>query len=192
METNKAFFEDLIRDRRLSLRQLAKRMDILPSQLSLTFNGKRRMQISEAVKIAQILGTPINEVMVNAGIEEAAMGRKRCKVVGAMAGIGVVNKTANIERTIAPEGLPTDSMAIQARTAETPLSWMDGWVFFCTVKQSPEELLSRFCYIGIDDGQEVMATIQRGYTPGTYNLSGPYQASSQRLSWACPVVQTRN
>lgn len=195
MEVNKRFFDDLLKDRGLSLRQLSKRMDILPSQMSLTLNGKRRMQISEAVKIAQILGAPINEVMINAGIEAARSDRRRCDVLGILQGDGSVAAVQGSERTIAPEGLPEDCQAVQARTAESPLGWMDGWVFFCSGKQEPKELVGRFCWIKIEGGPEVLATIRRGYDPGTYTLMGPLASRemvSQRIEWAAPVVLTRH
>lgn len=192
-DVNKRFFEDLLRDRSMSLRQLAKRMDILPSQLSLTFTGKRRMQIAEAVKIAQILGTTINEVMINAGIEEAKLDRQRVRVVGILNGEGEVDTNeSTIERTIAPQGLPSDCTAIQARTADSPLAWLDGWVFFCNGRQPPEELIGKFCHVKIADGPAVLATIGRGYSSGTYNLSGPFSRVSQRLEWASPIIATRN
>ncbi len=59
---DKRYFDDLMRDRGISLRELSRRLDILPSQMSLTFSGKRRMQLSEAVRIAQILNVQLNDV----------------------------------------------------------------------------------------------------------------------------------
>lgn len=193
MNVNKAFFEDLMRDRQLSLRQLAKRLDILPSQLSLTFNGKRRMQITEAVKIAQILGANVNEVMVNAGIEAARQGQARATVIGIMTGSGIVlPNTGTMEKTIAPDGLPDSAQAIQARTADTPFAWTDGWVMFCGDRQPPEAVMGRFCLVKIAGGDLVVSTVRRGYSPGTFNLSGPYVKESQRIEWASPIFLTRH
>lgn len=194
MDTNKKFFEDLLRDRRLSLRQLAKRLDILPSQLSLTFNGKRRMQIAEAVKIAQILGAPINEVMLHAGIEEARTDRRRVTITGYMNGKFEVlpNDPESTERTLLPEGLPGDCRAIQARTAGTPMAWADGWVLFANGQQDPEEVLGTFCIVKMTDGTEAVGTLGRGYEPGTYSLHGPISRTSQRLEWASRIILTRH
>lgn len=194
MDVKKSFFLDLLRDKRMSLRTLAKRMDILPSQLSLTFSGVRRMQIAEAVKIAQVLGAPINEVMVNAGIEEARTDRRRCKVVGFLNGDCEVDAPADgvIDKTLMPEGLSSECEAIQARTVGTPMAWADGWVFFSTEKQDPDDLEGRFVRAKIKDGPEVLATIRRGYEPGTFNLSGPRNLVSQRIDWAKAIVLTRH
>lgn len=194
MDVKKSFFMDLLRDKRMSLRTLAKRMDILPSQLSLTFSGTRRMQIAEAVKIAQVLGAPINEVMVNAGIEEARTDRRRCKIVGFVNGDSEIHPPEDgvIDKTLMPEGLSSECEAVQARTTGTPLAWADGWVFFSNGKQDPDELEGRFVRAKIKDGPEVLATILRGYEPGTYNLSGPRNMVSQRIEWAKAVILTRH
>lgn len=192
MVVNRRFFDDMLKDRQISLRTMAKRMDMLPSQLSLTFSGKRRMQITEAIRISQILGVPVNEVMVNAGIEEARVGRRRSTVAGILNGLGHVMPATELERTIAPEGMPEGCTAIQARTADSPLSWLDGFVIFCDAQQAPEDMLGRFCWAKITDGPEVLAVIRRGYTPGTFNLSGPFTMESQRLDWVRPALITRH
>lgn len=194
MPTNKKFFEDLLRDRRMSLRQLSKRLDILPSQISLTFNGKRRMQISEAVRIAQILGAPLNEVMLNAGIEEVRTDRNRVTITGYMNGEYEVIPAdpGTVERTLLPDGLPADSRAIQCRTAGTPVAFTDGWMLFSNGKQDPEELLGTFCVAKIQGGSEVIGTLSKGYELGTYTLHGPVPRTSQRLEWAARILITRH
>ena len=45
MTVDRRFFENLLADRNMSLRQLATKMDMSHSQLSLTFSGARRMQL---------------------------------------------------------------------------------------------------------------------------------------------------
>ncbi|MND38633.1 hypothetical protein D3C76_47590 [compost metagenome] len=188
----KSFFDDALMTRGMSLRQLAKRMDVLPSQLSLTFNGKRRMQMAEAVRISQLLGVSLNEVIVAAGISEAAA--RRCKVIGILAGDGLVSdvESGTIERVAVPEGMPAEVAAVQARTSESALAWMDGWVFFINGEQVPSELLDRFCLVRLDDGRRVMATLRRGYTSGTFNLAGLTTIQNQRVVAASPVLITRH
>ena len=82
MPVNKKYFDDLMKDRRISLRAIAREMNCSPSQLSRTFGGYRRMQLAEAATIARMLGVPVVEVMVNAGIEEVRGERKYAKVIG--------------------------------------------------------------------------------------------------------------
>lgn len=192
MEVNKRFFEDLLKDRRLSLRSVARQMDILPSQLSLTLSGKRRMQIAEAVKLGQILGAPMAEVMIAAGIEEAKTDRRRCNVIGHLLGSGQVEMVEKgaVERVMVPDGLPGEVCAIQARTIDSPFSYMDGWLYFVLAeKQEPSELIGCFTLAKLEDGPLVMGTLRRGYSTGTYNIhSGPQNLTSQRIEWASKVV----
>lgn len=189
---NKAFFDDLLVSKSMSLRQLAKRMDILPSQLSLTFSGKRRMQMAEAVRISQLLGAPLNEVMASAGIVEATA--RRCKVVGVLNGDGFISEVDkdSIERVMMPDGMPAEVVAVQARTAESPLAYMDGWVMFCNGEHAPEEMLDRFCSVKLTDGRQLLGTIRRGYSPGTFNVSGNVPLLNQRVTVASPVLLTRH
>ena len=192
MAVNKRFFEDLMRDRRISLRSVARQLDMLPSQLSLTLSGKRRMQIAEAVKIGQILGAPMAEVMIAAGIEEARTDRRRCNVIGHLTGTGqveMVDKGA-VERVTVPDGLPDEVCAIQARTIDSPFSYMDGWLYYVHAeKQEPGELIGCFTLAKLENGPLVMGTLRRGYSTGTYNVhSGPQNLTSQRLEWASKVI----
>lgn len=139
---DKRYFENLMRDRGISLRGLAKRLDILPSQLSLTFNGKRRMQMDEAVRIGQILGVTLHEVAINAGITAARADVGRVRVTGILRGDGMVGEQSHIERTTTQMPLPEGAEAIHARTADSPLSWMDGWVLFTDARGEPSEVLN--------------------------------------------------
>lgn len=192
MPVNKRFFDDLMKDRRLSLRSIARQMDMLPSQLSLTLSGKRRMQITEAVRLGQILGAPLSDVMIAAGIEEAKLDRRRCNVIGHLLGTGeveLVDKGA-IERVTVPDGLPDGVFAIQARTMDSQFSYMDGWLFYGkSERQDPSELLSCFCMVKLEGGPIIISTIRRGYSPGTYNLqAGPVNITSARIEWASRIL----
>jgi hypothetical protein len=55
-----------------------------------------------------------------------------------------------------------------------------------------DDMLGRFCWAKITGGPEVLAVIRRGYTPGAFNLSGPFTMESQRLDWVRPVLITRH
>lgn len=192
MPVNKRFFDDLMKDRRLSLRSIARQLDMLPSQLSLTLNGKRRMQITEAVKLGQILGAPMAEVMIAAGIEEARLDRRRCNVIGHLTGTGEVQlvEPGSVERVMVPDGLPDDVFAIQARTMDSAFSYMDGWVYFgSSEKQDPADLTGCFSLVQIVGGALMMGTIRRGYSTGTFNVqAGPMNLTSQRIEWASKII----
>ncbi len=191
---DRRFFETIMAGKKLSLRSLASRMELSHSQLSLTFSGQRRMQLDEATKLAEIFGVPLHRIAEAAGVADARSNGKRVDVLGAMTGNGIVELYGEgiIERTIAPDGLPDNVVAVQAHTADSASSWMDGFVFFFVKPSQVEpDAIGRFCFAKIEDGPAVMATVRRGYRTGTFNLSGPYTKDSERLEWASPVIMTR-
>lgn len=181
--------------RKISLRQLAEKMGLAHSALSITFSGSRRMQLEEAAQLSNIFGVPIHEIVENAGVSARPISSARVNVTGALRGDGHVEKISgkHVERTSAPPGSPEGTEAIQSRTADTPLSWMDGWVFFFVPSDTINpDANGRLCYCKIHDGEHVIATMKRGYREGTYNLSGPYTQENARVDWATPIRMTRN
>lgn len=195
MPVDKRFFESLMASKKLSMRSLAAKMGMSHSQLSLTFSDQRRMQLDEAAQLAEILGVPLHRVAEAAGVGTQRANGRRITVIGAMTGDGTVDLYPQgvIERTASPDAaLPENVVAVQARTADTPLSWMDGWVAFCVKTDEVEpDAIGRFCLAKVDGGPAVMATVRRGYREGTFNLSGPYTKDSERLEWASPILISR-
>jgi transcriptional regulator with XRE-family HTH domain len=191
---DRRYFESLMQGKELSLRGLAKRMSMSHSQLSLTFSGHRRMQLSEASELASIFGEPLNRIVEAAGISVRNTGTSRVSVIGAMQGDGTVlmHQEGVIERTTAPEGMPDDSIAIQARTAGSALDWLDAWLFFAPKPDGVDSaILGRFALCRIKDGPIVLASVRRGYAERTFNLRGPFSADSVRLDYATPVLFSR-
>lgn len=190
MATDKQFFKNLMEEQQVSLRQVAAKMGLGHSQLSLTFSDKRRMQLDEAAQLAKIFGMPLARVAEAAGISLSKSST--IPLLGIMAGDGTVELLQKPERTPAPDGLPEGIIAIQARSADSSNAWLDGWNFFC---QEPKDVArgieGRFCYVQITDGPRALATVRRGYNLGTYNLSGPYSAESVSLDWAALVLKAR-
>ncbi|MES0035587.1 helix-turn-helix domain-containing protein [Mesorhizobium sp. M0046] len=56
-----------MKDRKLTVRSMAGRMNIHYSALSRTLNGERRMQVDEIRKIAEILDRQESEILVHLG-----------------------------------------------------------------------------------------------------------------------------
>lgn len=194
-EINRRYFEGLMADQQLSLRALAKKMDMGHSQLSLAFSGARKLQLDEAAKLSSIFGEPIHRVIENAGVSVRPVTGRRVPVVGTMRGDGTVEMYGSnvTERTSVPEELPDNVVAVQARTTGTPLEWVDGAVTFSREPSSCDPAaLGRLSFCKIKDGPAVITSIRRGYKDGTYNLFGPYNAESVSLEWATPVLMTRN
>jgi len=191
---NKKYFLGIIKDRGMSLREVAAKMGFNHhAQLSRIFSNERRMQLDEAVNLSRILGLTFDDVIAHAGYPDAVRAGPRLKVVGALNGKGEVVAVTKVERAVAPSGMPVKSVAIQARTADTALSWMDAWVFFCVEPTSVKDsAFGRFCYAKIKGGPTVLATVRRGYASGSVNLSGPYNRQNAALDWAEPIIATRN
>ncbi len=192
---DRRYFESLMQAKNLSLRGLARRMQMSHSQLSLVFSGVRRLQLDEVAQLSSIFGEPLHRIVEAAGVAVRPVGTHRVSVVGAMQGDGTVapHPDGVIERTSTPDGMSEDSIAIQARTAGGPLDWMDGFVFFCPKPSGVDAaILGRFAYCQIKDGPAVMASVRRGYKDGTFNLRGTFNADSVKLISATPVLFTRN
>jgi transcriptional regulator with XRE-family HTH domain len=190
MTVDKRFFKALMAQQKLSLRAVATKMGMGHSQLSLTFSGKRRMQLDEANQLAKLFGVPLARIAEAAGI--AGVRDTRLPMLGYMCGDGSVVLLEKPERTPAPEGLPEGVIVLQAHTADSANAWMDGWAFFCVrPTEVAGDAVGRFCYAKIEGGPAVLATVRRGYQVGTFNLSGPYSAESVVLEWASPVLLSR-
>lgn len=192
-EVNRRYFDALMLDKGVSLRGLAQEMEMTHSQLSLTFSGSRKMQIDEAIKIANIFGEPLLRVIEHSGAATKAVTGRRVPVVGAVQGDGTIKLSKSKELAVPPTEMADGMIAIQFRTADSALSWMDGWVVFC---REPTDInagaMSRLCYVQIEKGPQAIACVKRGYQDGTFNLSGPYHADNVALVWASPIVLTRN
>lgn len=191
---NKDYFLTLMSGRRMSMRGLAQRMGMQHSQLSLTLNGQRKMQLEEAALLSQIFGVPLNQIVANTGITVRPTSGRRTPVIGFVGtdGAAVMNGPDVIERTEAPDDLPDDAVAVQCRTAGSALEWADGWVvFFRKSAAIDPESIGRLSFVKIKDGPHAVATIKRGYQPGTYNLSGIMSRQNVPLECASPVLVVR-
>lgn len=194
MPVNKRYFSDLMKDRKLSLREVARRMEVWPAALSRSLDDKRKMQMEEAVALARILAVPLAEVLINAGIEQAVTAGRRCSIIGHIVESAVVEPVAPdvIERIAIPDGLPDDVVAVQTHTSETPDGFCDGWVTFLGPKADATDCLGTYSLVAIEGEGWAMGTIRRGYSPGTYNLFQParQQTKNVRIEWARRAILT--
>lgn len=188
MPVNKRYFIDLMKDRKLSLREVARRMDVWPAALSRSLDDKRKMQMPEAVALARILSVPLTEVMVNAGIEQAVVTSRRCSIIGHIHEDGLVEPLPSgvIERIPIPDGLDDDVVAVQMHTAGTAAEFTDGWVTYLGQQRDPSDCMGFYSLMAIEEGEWVMGVLRRGYSQGTYNVTyrtGVHR-NNVRVSWA--------
>lgn len=66
------WFYSLFREKDMSLRTVAERIDMDSGGLSRTLRGHRRMQMKEAQALANLLRVPIDEIVRHAGISDTA------------------------------------------------------------------------------------------------------------------------
>lgn len=180
MTVNKQFFDDLMQDKRISLRAIARHMNVSPSQLSRTLTGHRRMQLNEAAAIASLLGASIVDVMVNAGIEGARSDQRYIPIVGHLSGDFTVTgpDPTVVEKVVLPSCLPYDTEAVQARTTNTPLAYMDGWLMYVGPPMKPTEAIGCYCLVKLTDNQ-IAGVLSRGYQPGTFSITSAAGVSLQ-------------
>lgn len=188
MPVNKRYFSDLMKDRNMSLREVARRLDIWPAALSRSLDDKRKMQMTEAVGLARILAVPLTEVMVHAGIDQAVVTSRRCSIVGHVNDNGEVERLPPgvIERIPIPDGLDDDVVAVQMHTTGTAAEFADGWVTFLGPERDPSDTMGVYSMMALEDGEWVMGVIRRGYSQGTFNITSRagVHRNNVRILWA--------
>lgn len=191
---NDKFFRDLIQDRGLTIQSVAKKLGMPQhTSLSLTLSGRRKMQLSEAVALSQILSVPLADIVTNAGYP-LSKNSKGVPVIGILRGDGTVEPTKdNLTRAMLPEGLPPHVVAVQARTSDTALSWMDRFVFFADAQEKPAAAsVGRFC-VAASKSKMQIGVLRPGYSAGTYAITGPHRREEMaRIEWIRPILLTRN
>lgn len=187
---NTEWFRQLMATRKLSQRGLAKLMDLDPAAVSLMLRGQRKMTSAEAHQISTILGVPITEVLRQAGIEVLDDVRK-VNVVGHIDGDSIVTlfPRRTYDKVVGPADCPTGTYALQMRSPSSPA---DGWMIFVSPSEDdPRAHLNRMCCVALDNGEHVVAFVQRGYRSGTFNLiraNGSALRTDANVVWASSVL----
>ena len=139
---DKKWFLNLLDERRVSVRGLARHMDLDASAVSRMLSGQRKMQMDEAKQIAHFLRAPISEVMRHAGVSVDLDGLPTRIMLAA-----IIGEDGSITRLKEPRPLPQavidkaqaaisragngQIIAAQIRAGKGPLSiWDDAVVLF--------------------------------------------------------------
>lgn len=125
-DVDSEWFFDRLKERKLSLRGMAKLMDMSPSSLSLRFGGTYKITMEEAVVMASLLGATFEEIVHRAGIKVPKDPSRSIRLIGVVAGVTI--KTGRglgvIDR---PGPLPAGAVAIKGVEP--------GWVYFYSPSQ---------------------------------------------------------
>lgn len=192
-KVNTKWFRDRLAERDMSLRRLAKLLELDPSAVSLMLRGLRTMTADEANRISGLLTIPVTEVLAQAGIpieEDARSMQVRASIDARSVLHPITAKTAR--RVTAPRDVPAAGLAIQVRAPEL---LQDGWVIF-TGAADPRvaAMIDRLAVIELRGAGRVVGTVKRGYSEDRYNvvplLGGPSVEDSEALS-AAPVLWIR-
>lgn len=195
------WFKTVLLEKKISGRQLAKKMHLDPSAVSLMLRGKRKILIEEAAQLADILTIPIIEVLRHTGLPDiGSETMRRVPVGGTINGKGEVMFTSPKSQAYvdAPNDVPHDGLALVASTAGSKLAYLDGALFFTTAKrQTPAECLQRLCIVQAhgNDSLPFIAAVSRGLARDTYHLfemcSERPALENARVDWASPVLWQR-
>ena len=95
------------------MRQLAKRIELEPSAVSLMLRGMRKMTLEEANKIASLLGVQVTEVLRQAGVPVSDDVRG-VALVGYVDANSTVKSLNSSKRIVGPPDVPHDGLSTMA------------------------------------------------------------------------------
>jgi len=192
-KVNTKWFKERLFERDMSMRRLAKLLELDPSAVSLMLRGKRAMTADEANRISGLLTIPVTEVLAQAGIpiEEDARQiqvKAYCDARGTLHPITAKNP----RRVSAPRDVPGGGLAVQVRAPELAT---DGWVLFAGAFDSRvEAMIDRLCVVELKGDGHAVGTIKRGYDSDRFNLvpfTGAPTAEGIVAKAAAPVLWIR-
>ena len=189
---NTKWFRTQLMEREMSMRGLAKKMNLDPASVSLMLRGMRRMTNTEAHSIAMLLGVSVTEVLRQAGVP-ITDDVNTVALVGTVDASGRVRSVTSKVRHQVPPDVPSDGFALQVRCATSPA---DGWLILCASPVlQPEAALERLAVVTMENGTRMVGTLKRGYENGFFNVVTTIPASdtleNQSVTGANPVLWIR-
>ena len=167
---NTKWFRERLAENDMSMRRLAKLLELDPSAVSLMLRGKRTMTAEEANKISGLLTISVTEVLSQAGIPiEDDARQMQVKAYISAAGTLHPITTKNLRRVNAPRDVPANGLAVQIRAPEL---LTDGWIVFAGAFDTRvEALIDRLCIVDVVGNGYVLGTLKRGYDDERYNIA---------------------
>lgn len=186
------WFKEQLAARDISVRGLAREVDMDPSSMSLTLRGLRKMTNEDAARIAAVLSIPVTEVLRHAGVR-VSEDVHSVRMTGIVDCDGFVRDSDKTARISAPVDVPSDGYVLQVRC---PQSVSDGWLMLCGAQVlKPDAAIDLLCVVHLKNEERVIGTIKRGYDANTFNVVSfvPQTAvrENQAVSHANPVLWIR-
>lgn len=213
---NSQWFHDQMAAQDLTFRELAKRVKLDAGALCNTVNGKRKMSLRDAAKLAEVFSQPIDVVLAQAGVptKEVTATAHSVKVLGWVGdGFKVLwGKPKGPGEVAFPAigaGAAKNVVALRSQTAGTALDSLDGALVFlkapamgqaATEKGSSSrvaaELLGKLCVVqiatdGAAKGTWYLGSLKRGYESGLYtlmSLAGQVLKEDVQIASVSPVI----
>jgi transcriptional regulator with XRE-family HTH domain len=201
---NVRWFKDQIERRGLSQRQIARVLGFNQSVISHMFRGDRRLKLEEAIKWAEILEVPLEEVLVNAGLPVSAKlsaillpdskSNPQSEIVGFI--------DEHFSVILHSEGVkvhnPAGQSAVLALRCQTSgRNDFDGALMFYS-QLGPDidpEMIGRLCLVKhIQSDRMIIRVVRRGYEAGRHNLAllnGAIKEQGVVLMFAKPILYIR-
>lgn len=197
-KVNQRWFHDRLADKEISQRKFAKMIGMDPAAASYMFQGKRKMQMDEAIAFATIAGVPLEEVIVQAGLQVPTAGVGMCAVVGTVDHHGelTVRQVEAPRRAAVPPEAPEGVVAARLKTPGTGAEYMDGWLVYYQdgIKRVPAEAVGRLVVAWVA-GRVLVGVLRRGYARGTHTLHpwmpGGMVLENVAVDRAAPVLWVR-
>lgn len=183
-----AWFLARMDDCNLSLRGVARMMDLDPSALSRAVNCQRKFQVHELDRLCEILGVSVDEAKRRLGIKPGKVGGMTA-VDGVVSADGAFTHQPNLGEVPTPPGLPEGGSAFICRTGISGCDWLDlfdGWVFFCGPKIEPGHFLNgkMGLFLFEKSNKWLFGRISRGSIIGKWNFSGAEKLSNVNIKFA--------
>lgn len=192
-KVNTRWFRERLAERDMSMRRLAKLLELDPSAVSLMLRGKRTMTADEANRISGLLTIPVTEVLAQAGIpiEDDARSFPVKAWVDARGALHTIT-AKNARRVVGPRDVPGAGLAVQIRASELA---SDGWVLFSGAFDArAEAFIDRLCIVELAGNGHMVATLKRGYDSEKFNLvpfTGAATVDNVAVKAAAPVLWIR-
>lgn len=169
------WFKALLADKGVNQRKIAATLALDPSSVSLMLRGKRRLQLPEAAAMANLLGVPLDDVLLHAGIDPEAGARDSTPIMGwvGLDGEAHMRRPDGPKRVPAPAGMPEDAVALRYQGEDA----MDGWIAFYVPREEgiDAEAVGRLCVVQLapaGKGARYVRVLKRGYGRGLWTLGG--------------------
>lgn len=193
---NTQWFVGKLQSQAITQKALAAALNIDPSSVSLMLHGKRTMDIREAAVIAKLIGVPMSDVALNAGIAlpDVDDGKEVLIKGWVDAGYTVRWEAPKGPRKVqAPRNGGPNLVCLRIQTAGQSVNGLDGALIFYRVVSGPLNVrLGQICITRVQGSKETcLRVIQRGYETGTFNLytfGGELKEEGVVLEMAHPVV----